>query len=158
MPFGEVGVHYITLDFYRKTIVVYTKYYIMHIDIHDHAQEDLDALWLSDPEAAAAVQVALEQVEADPKFIDKLTTHGNNIFGANNINVKAWLAVKRFANLWRFRALDTPATSYRVVYGYHWQTRQICIFAIVHKETFDYDDLNSDVAKRILGDWKQLCP
>lgn len=52
--------------------------------------------------------------------------------------------------------LDTPATVYRVVYGYHWHTRQVCILAIVHKDEFDYDNLNSSLAQRILADWRAI--
>lgn len=109
----------------------------MHLDIHQHAVEDLRNLRTHDPKSAAAVMVALEQIQADPKAIDKLTTSGNNIVGTARLNIKPWENPRNKANLWRFRVLDTPATVYRIVYGYHWQTRQICIFAVVHKEKFD---------------------
>lgn len=128
----------------------------MHIDVHHHAQGDLDLIWESEPEAAATVLAVLEQLEADPKMIDKLTTHGDNSLGATLINVKQWQGMRRKADLWRFRALDTPATSYRVIYGYQWQTQQLCVLAIVHKEKFNYDDLNSHLALRILADWRAL--
>lgn len=127
----------------------------MHFDLHDHAVNDLRQLKIDDPRAAAAVLVALEQIEADPKAIDKLTTHGNNEVGAVRLNVKQWQLAKRIGNLWRFRALDCPATDYRVVYGYHWATQQICVFAVVHKEKFDYE-LDSDIARRILADWRAI--
>lgn len=129
----------------------------MHVDVHDHAKADLDQLWQTDPLAAAAVMAALEQMQADPRLIDKLTRHGNNDFGAVRLNVKRWQAVRpRAGDLWRFRVLDTPATSYRVVYGYHYQTRQICVLAVVYKTDFNYDDLTSSFAKRILADWAAL--
>ena len=128
----------------------------MHLDIHQHAANDLRNLRAVDPKSAAAVAVALEQIQADPKAINKLTTFGNNTVGTTHLNVKPWEIVRDKANLWRFRVLDTPATVYRVVYGYHWQTRQICVLAVVHKEKFDYDNLNSDLARRILADWRDL--
>lgn len=127
----------------------------MHIDLHKHAAEDLRQLKVADPAAAAAVMVVLEQIEADPKAIDKLTSHGDNFFGAVRLGVKQWQASKGQANLWRFRVFDSPATVYRVVYGYHWQTKQICIFAVVHKEKFNYE-LDSDIAIRILADWRAI--
>lgn len=130
--------------------------HIIHVDVHDHAEEDLDLIWESDPEAAATILSTLEQLEADPKVIDKLTTHGDNVVGTSLINVKQWQSMRKKADLWRFRALDTPATSYRVIYGYQWQTHQLCVLAIVHKENFDYDDLNSPLAFRILADWRAL--
>lgn len=128
----------------------------MHIDVHEHAKQDLNELWDSNPRAAASVQVVLEQLAADPTVIDKLTTHGDNVSGTNLINVKSWQKVRRFADLWRFRILRTPATTYRIIYGYHWPTGQLCIFAVVNKETYDYDNIDSSINKRILSDWRDL--
>lgn len=133
----------------------------MHVDLQKNAEDDIRKLWAINKPAAAAVMVALEQIEADPKAIDKLTTHGDDPeVGKNSpvrLGIKRWETAKRHSVLlWRFRIFDTPATVYRVVYGYHWQTKQICILAVVHKEEFDYDNLDSDIAKRILGDWHAI--
>ena len=127
----------------------------MHIDLHEHAAEDLRRLKAADPRGVAAVVVALEQIEADPRAIDMLTTHGENDFGSVRIGVAQWQAAKAKGNIWRFRVFDSPATVYRVVYGYHYQTRQVCVLAVVHKEEFDYE-LTSDIAKRILVDWQSI--
>lgn len=129
---------------------------IVHIDLHLHAKQDLFDLMAVDKRAAAAIAITIEQIEADPSAIDKLTTHGNNDFGQVRLGIKRWESMQRHGNIWRFRVLDTPATSHRVVYGYQWQTRQLCVLAIVHKEAFDYDDINSDLAKRIAADWRNL--
>lgn len=130
---------------------------MIQISIHAHAVQDIEQLFISDGRAAVAVLTALEQVKADPRVaLDKLTTYGNNHVGGSRLNVKQWRAMRDTANLWRFRILDTLATSYRVLYGYHVQTKQLCIFAVVHKDNFDYDDLNSDLAKRIKKDWADL--
>jgi len=128
----------------------------MHIDVHQHAKQDLSQLWGENPKAAASVEVVLEQLAADPSVIDKLTTHGDNAVGQSLINVKSWQKVRGMADLWRFRILDTPATTCRIIYGYHWQTSQLCVFAVVEKETYDYDDLKSNINQRILADWKDL--
>ena len=128
----------------------------MYIDVPNSAQEDIRRLAAKDRKAAAAVLVVLEQLAADPKAIDKLTTHGDNYVGASRLNVKRWESARGIGNLWRFRILDTPATSFRVVYGYHWQTRQLCVLAVVQKDQFDYDNLTSDIAQRILTDWRAL--
>lgn len=66
----------------------------MHLDIHQNAAQDLRDLQVVNPSAAAAVAVALEQIEADPKAIDKLTTFGNNIVGAARLNIKRWESVR----------------------------------------------------------------
>jgi mRNA-degrading endonuclease RelE of RelBE toxin-antitoxin system len=133
----------------------------MQIDLRKNAEDDIRKLRAINMPAAAAVMVALEQIEADPKAIDKLTTHGDDPeVGKDDpvrLGIKRWEKAKRHSVLlWRFRIFDTPATVYRVVYGYHWQTRQICILAVVHKEEFDYDNLDSDIAKRILDDWRAI--
>lgn len=126
------------------------------VDVHPHAWEDLKELRATNKPAAAAILVALEQIKADPNVIDKMTTHGNNCVGVAQINVKRWEKARGMGNFWRFRVLDTPATSYRILYGYQWQTRQLCVLAVVSKENFDYDDLSTDTAKRILEDWRAL--
>jgi hypothetical protein len=126
------------------------------IDVLDNARQDILALRRSDKRAAAAVIAILEQLKADPQALDKLTTVGPNEVGSIRIGVKSWASMRRRANLWRFRILDTPATIYRVVYGYHWHTQQLCVLAVVRKDEFDYDDTNSDIARRILGDWDSL--
>lgn len=128
----------------------------MHLDVHSHAEEDLDRLWETDSAAAAAVVVCLEEMRGDPDLLDKLTTRGDNLFGRQSVNVKQWKAPGRTTNLWRFRILDTPATSHRVVYGYNWHTKQLCVLAVVHKDEFDYDDLGSEIGKRIMADWAAL--
>lgn len=133
----------------------------MHVDLRKNAEDDLRKLRATNMPAAAAVMVALEQIEADPKAIDKLTTHGDDpTVGKDDpvrLGIKRWETAKRLSVLlWRFRIFDTPATVYRVVYGYHWQTKQICILAVVQKEAFDYDNLESDIAKRILDDWRAI--
>ncbi|MDR1661221.1 MAG: hypothetical protein LBR95_02165 [Azoarcus sp.] len=128
----------------------------MFIDIHEHAKQDIKTIRAKNVNAAATILTVLEQIEADPLAIDKLTTHGNNTFDEHNINVKQWQTMKRKGNLWRFRVLDTPATKYRIIYGYHYQTRQICVLAVVEKGEFNYDDTTSNLAKRIISDWRNI--
>lgn len=129
---------------------------MINIDIVDSAFQDITRLRSQNMPAAVTILSVLEQIKADPDVLDKLTTHGDNFIGSVRLGVKRWQAMRNKGNLWRFRIFDTPASSYRVVYGYHWQTRQICIFAVVDKEDFDYDDLDSDIARRISADWKSL--
>jgi mRNA-degrading endonuclease RelE of RelBE toxin-antitoxin system len=115
-------------------------------DICENAAADLDRLWDSDPRAAAAVVVALDEVLADPALIEKLTTQGDAEFKAQ----------RSPNNLWRFRILNTRATSYRIVYGFHWQFRHVCVLAIAHKDKLNYDNLDEDLSERILSDWFEI--
>lgn len=137
----------------------HTKFGIMHVDVHNHAWEDLDRLWKEDPDAAAVIEVVLEEVQADPRVIDKLTQHGNNEFGSyDKVNVKRLIEASRNkrGDVWRWRVLETPATGYRVIYGYHIQTRQICVLAVASKEEIDDYRQDSDLAKRVARDWLGL--
>ncbi len=60
-----------------------------------------------------------QEAEADEEIIEKCTTHGDIEIGSNVVNVKGWVEARRsIGNLFRFRILNTPATSYRIVYGY----------------------------------------
>jgi hypothetical protein len=109
--------------------------------------------------AAAAIVVCLQEAEADPQLIDKLTQHGDNeLPSGQELNVKRWQeaskALKR--DVWRLRVLNTAATSYRVVYGFHIQHRQIYVLGIIHKDKFNYDDLNHGFCSRCLAAWRAL--
>jgi mRNA-degrading endonuclease RelE of RelBE toxin-antitoxin system len=117
------------------------------------AEADLEALQESGPDALAAVVAFLEEADADPDLINKCTTKGNVQFGATQVNVKPWAAARRTDNnLFRIRVLDTPATVYRIVYGFDWHSRRVCVLAVVHKDDFDYE-LCNELAVRIQDDW-----
>ena len=129
----------------------------MTIDVHESAELDLDRLWESKPAAAAAIDVALDEICSDPDVIRHLTTYGDIRIGRQLLNIKGWVtARRRDSNLSRIRVLDTPATSHRVVFGYHWRIRKIVILAVVHKDDLTYDNLSSEIAKRILADWREF--
>jgi mRNA-degrading endonuclease RelE of RelBE toxin-antitoxin system len=114
----------------------------------------MGALRASDPYALAVVVAFLQEADSDEHLIDKFTTHGESAVGPFRVNVKGWVAARRRDdNLYRLRVLDTPATSYRVVYGYDWRKRRVGILAVVHKEEFDYG-ISSDLADRIQSDWR----
>ena len=125
----------------------------MRIDILLGGRKDIETMRRMDPGALAVVLALLQEAEADPKVIDKFTTHGDVQLGNNRINVKGWVEARRTDNLFRIRILDTSATSYRVVYGYDWRRRRIGILGIVHKDNFDYG-ITSTLANRILNDWR----
>ena len=131
---------------------------IIHsVDVHNNAKQDIRIVAASDKAAAATILAVLEQLKADPKTtMDKLTTHGDNYVGCYRLSVKRWETASKIGNLWRLRILDTPSTKYRVIYGYHWVTHQLCILAIVEKDNYDYDDLNTTINKRIISDWNAL--
>lgn len=129
----------------------------MHVEVHEHADEDLAEINRLDTAAYASILGALEQFEADPRLIDKLTTHGDNVVGGQLLNVKRWVTIRSQEPLWRLRILNTPATSYRIVYGYFWPTRQVVVLAVVHKDELNYNDINSPLRRRAVADWEEIC-
>lgn len=130
---------------------------VKRVRIHPHVLEDLEDENVPD-EVVANILSLLEQMQADPLVVDKLTTHGNNDFSNTTVNVKRWETTRSHLrdDLWRFRILDCPATTYRIVYGYEMKARKIHVLAVVHKEKFDYDDHDTPIAKRILADWMAI--
>jgi mRNA-degrading endonuclease RelE of RelBE toxin-antitoxin system len=126
----------------------------MLIDLLPGAEADLMGLESTDPDALATVIAFLEEAEADDSLIDKFTSHGNFDLSTYRANAKGWVLARRGRNnLYRIRVLGTPATSYRIVYGYDWRQRRIGVLAVLHKDEFDYG-LNSEIAERIVVDWR----
>lgn len=124
----------------------------MPIDVLPGAERDIEQLEATDPDALVAVLTFLDEAEADPQLEQKLTTVGDVEFENVRVSIKRWARVQSAGNLLRVRILDTPATVYRVIYGYDWRKRRIGILAIIHKDHCDYDP-KSELSRRILDDW-----
>ena len=140
---------------------------MIHVSLHDDASADLEAHRVVDPAAVADMAVFLQEAKgAGDRVADVLTTTGDVGLGRVRLNVKEWRSaqgMRRGPNLWRLRILDSPATMYRLIFGYHYQTRQLVVLAILRKKAdgtfeadFDYDNLNSPIARRILAAWNGL--
>jgi mRNA-degrading endonuclease RelE of RelBE toxin-antitoxin system len=129
----------------------------MSIEILPGAQADLEALALKNPRAAATIATFLEEAHADSDIVDKCTsaTPVEIVIGQFPVvSARPWINARGDNdNLFRFRLLETPATNYRVVYGYDWRSRQIGILAVVKRKEFDYG-LSGDLARRIRNDWR----
>jgi hypothetical protein len=131
---------------------------LLSLNVHQHAVDDLMQLLHSnnhkEVEAASDILVFLQELKSDQQFVSKLLTVGHNQTKSFDFNVKQWRSAKKLGNLWRLRILDTPATNYRVIYGYHWQpTMAMIIFAVVDKDQYDYDNLKTEINQRIISDW-----
>jgi mRNA-degrading endonuclease RelE of RelBE toxin-antitoxin system len=131
---------------------------LLSLNVHQHAVDDLMQLLHSnnhkEVEAASDILVFLQELKSDQQFVSKLLTVVHNQTKSFDFNVKQWRSAKKLGNLWRLRILDTPATNYRVIYGYHWQpTMTMIIFAVVDKDQYDYDNLKTEINQRIISDW-----
>lgn len=129
---------------------------MISLDVHFNAKQDLVNISQTNPEAASTVLAFLQELKSDPDWLNKLLTYGNNEINEFGFNAKPWQKAKASTNLWRLRILDTPATTYRVVYGYHWQYQQLVVYAVIEKAGFNYDDLTTEINKRIISDWNAI--
>jgi hypothetical protein len=124
----------------------------MPIDLLSGAQIDLLKLRRSDPNAFAAVLAFLAEAAADKELIEKCTTFGNVHLHLIEVNVKRWVEARGIGNIFRIRILNTPATVYRVIYGFDWRSGRFGILAVVHKDEFNYE-ITGELADRIRDDW-----
>jgi mRNA-degrading endonuclease RelE of RelBE toxin-antitoxin system len=129
------------------------------IVIHEDAEEDLDALW-NDPatrEAAARIDVLLEEVSADQDLLDALTIHDYGKYETAPMSVSKWQEYwRKGADIWRlkFWELTNAGLHYRIVYAYEIPKQRYHVLAIVHRN-FNYDE-SHPITKRILANYKAI--
>lgn len=126
----------------------------MDIDLLPGALSDLRELRTSNPKAHAVVAAFLQEAQSDNELLIKWTVGDGDIeVGPFDASVKRWVKGSNFiGNLFRIRVLNTPATEYRIVYGYDWHTQRIGLLAVLHKSVFDYE-IKTAIANRIRSDW-----
>lgn len=140
----------------NRPIADYILLYIMrNIDMLPGAKTDLAALRLTDRTSAAEIAVLLQEADADPRIIEKLTTHGDVTIGNSHlVNVVGWVEARHGGdNLFRLKALDPVVPRYRVIYGFDWHTRRIGILAVVKRDDKTYRK-EAALARRIFEDWR----
>jgi hypothetical protein len=92
------------------------------IAVHEDAQADLDHIYEQDEDAAADIEVFLEEARNNQETLDNLTRRGYVKYGDHPFDVKEWERAKRLKyNLWRIRLLwlDGLAAKYRIIYAFH---------------------------------------
>lgn len=94
---------------------------LRYLYVHEHAQADLDALWEEDAEAAARIEVILEEIEGDQDYLDRLTQNNFGRQGRDEFNVRLIENQARINNnIWRLKvwSLERRDQKYRVIYAY----------------------------------------
>ena len=134
-------------------VVCHILLYIMIIGVLPGALDDIRALKVSDPGALAVVMTFLQEAEADPELLTKFTSYGKVKINETTADIKRWVAARGIGNIFRIRILDTPATNYRVIYGFDWRSRKIGLLAVRHKDEFNYE-ITGKLADRIRDDWR----
>lgn len=121
--------------------------------IHNDAVADLKAIQVSDPDAFGKLFALLEQLKTEPSWIARLldSGHGSDRFGP--IAVMKWHDAHRIARLplWRlkFWDLEKNGLKYRVIYIYNWPDLSFNVMAVVHRDSFDYDNPNDPIRIRV---------
>lgn len=86
--------------------------------IHTHAIQDLKKLAQTDPDGAGYILGLLQQIKADPRLLDALTTHD---FECDQFEVGKWEAFyRRGYNLWRLKMWDEDfqLLPHRIIYAF----------------------------------------
>lgn len=129
----------------------------MHLFIHEDAVADLRALRQAKLKAAARIVALLEELQANPDRLDRLTQHDYGAYHLADFHVSKWQAQWRQGrDLWRLKVwdLEDQGLRYRVVYAFIPQKQHYHILAIASRE-FDYD-ANHPTSQRILRAYNAL--
>ncbi|MGY0561671.1 hypothetical protein ACW7G2_13235 [Luteimonas sp. A277] len=125
--------------------------------VHHDAEGDLDALWESEPEAAARIAVLLQECEGNQDLLDRLSQHRFGTEGVDELNVSRWQERWRKGdNLWRVKVwdLERRGLRYRVIYAFIPQKRHYHVLAVAPR-SFNYDQRHP-LCQRILRAYEEL--
>ena len=130
--------------------------------IHNDAATDLRAIKATDPAAFGRLFALLEQLKAEPAWIDKLLDSGHGSDRVGPIGIMKWHEANRVASLplWRlkFWDLERSGLKYRVIYLYNWPDRSYNVMAVVQRDSFDYDDPNDPIRRRVFARCREEFP
>jgi len=122
--------------------------------LHEDAKSDLRKLCVDDPKNGGRVLAFIQQLQADPFLIDKLTTHDFGPEAGFRANIKKILSFwNKGKDLWRLKISDVDKP-YRIIYAYIPKSREIYILGVVHR-SFDYDH-NHPATQRILAAYDEI--
>jgi hypothetical protein len=126
--------------------------------VHDNAKADLKRLLKSEPKAAGRILALLEQLEADPDLLDRLTQHDYGAYGRADFHVSKWQEQwRKGRDLWRLKVwdLEDKGLRYRIVYAFIPGRKRYHVLAIVPRRGFNYEE-RDPVTQRIIRDYQDL--
>ena len=100
---------------------------MLSLCVHDDAVADLEALWESEPRAAARIVALLEELDGNKDLLDRLTQHHYGVRSRADFNVSKWLEHwNRGRDLWRLKIwdLEDKGLKYRIIYAFIPRTRR----------------------------------
>ena len=125
--------------------------------VHDDADDDLEALWGADEEAAARIVVLLEELEASQDLLDRLTQHDFGSYQTADFQVSKWVEQwKKGKDLWRLKVwdLEDRKLRYRIVYAFLPNKSHYHVLGIVPRD-FNYE-ADHPLTRRILAAYEDL--
>ncbi|KJZ10431.1 hypothetical protein TW86_14130 [Halomonas sp. S2151] len=133
---------------------------MLQLFIHADAQNDLDELWAQDEDAAAHIEVMLEEIRGDERLLSTLLEHdfGSYREAGHKYSISKWLHFwNRGQDLWRLKAweLEESGTKLRIVYAYLPSSAAYHVLAIAPRE-FNYDP-EHPITRRVLAAYNDLC-
>lgn len=127
--------------------------------VHEDAEADLEALYDLDEDAAADIDVFLDEARFNQDTLDHLTRHNYVHYGEPEYDVKEIAKTKRASvkfNLWRVRLLwlGGHASEYRIVYAFHPIQNRYYVLAILPRKTAY--EFNNERNQKILAVYDEL--
>ena len=123
----------------------------------DAAQDDLDALWLSDEDGAALIFALIEEFQDNSDLSSVLRQHGHRDIGDPAFEVSRFQELwHQGFNLYRLKYWDEDGANapYRIIYADNPHTDQIHILGIVHRG-INYDTTHP-IFCRIVANYGRL--
>jgi len=125
--------------------------------LHEDAEGDLDRIYEVDEDAAADIEVFLEEAKNNQETLENLTRNGYVHYVDWQYDVKELVEAKRAKyNLWRVRLLwlEGAASDYRIVYAFHPVQFRYYVLGIIERD-LDYDK-NHERIKQIFAAYDAL--
>jgi hypothetical protein len=134
------------------------------IVIHRGAQDDLELVWNSDEEAAAAIETLLQEAKGNQAVLDTFTVQDFftfQDFGADSTQpyhiVRRWTAQQRVGrNLWRLKIwdLEDHLIRHRIVYAFEPRVHRYFVLGVFDRN-FNYAE-SDPRTQRILAVYDNL--
>lgn len=127
------------------------------IALHDDAINDINKIYSIDEDAAADIEVFLEEAKLNQKTLDSLTVNKYVNYEDPPFDVKELIELKKQKFIvWRVRLLwlDSNARNYRIIYAFNPSEMRYYILGVVPRE-FNYD-IKNEITKRIIAAYDKL--
>lgn len=110
--------------------------YMFELAITEEAEAQLDALWESDPDAAADLTVILEEVRDDQEVLSAMRVHQRK---EGRFHVSRFLSLyAKSMNVWRLKAYimerEHDLLSYRIIYAFDNRDCTYHVLGFMHRD------------------------